>query len=237
MSLSRTFLSLLVLGALACQSEKAPEPESRPAPGPEKAALPAAAPAPAAPAAAAPAVPGPDKAKEQAPAKYKAKFTTSKGDFTLEVTRAWAPQGADRFYNLVKIGFFNDARFFRVVPGFVVQWGIHAQGEPVMSQWRSASIPDDPVKESNKAGTIVFATSGPNSRSTQMFINFKDNARLDAMGFAPFGKVIEGMDVVNKINAEYEQRAAQPSIQREGNAYLNREFPNMDFIKKTEIVK
>ncbi|MEZ4226142.1 MAG: peptidylprolyl isomerase [Polyangiaceae bacterium] len=233
MSIKPFLASLLVLGLFGCQSEKAPEPENRGAPSPR---LPAATAVPTAAAAAAAAVVGPDKAKEQAPAKYKAKFTTSKGDFVLEVTRDWAPGGADRFYNLIKIGFFDDTRFFRVVPGFVVQWGIHAQGEPVMSQWRNANIPDDPVKESNKAGTIVFATSGPNSRSTQVFINFEDNARLDAMGFAPFGKVVEGMDVVKKITAEYGQRAQQPLIQSQGNAYLNRDFPNMDYIKKATIV-
>ena len=236
MWLKRTCLPLLVLVAFGCQSEKAPEPENRPPPAPEQPA--AVAPAPVEPAAPlnAVAVPDPDKAVEKAPEKYKAKFTTSKGDFVLDVTRAWAPQGADRFYNLVKIGFFDETRFFRVVPGFVVQWGIHAQGEPVMSKWRNANIPDDPVKESNKAGTIVCATSGKDSRSTQVFINFEDNARLDEMGFAPFGKISEGMDVVKQINAEYAQKAAQPLIQSQGNAYLNREFPNMDFVKKAEIM-
>jgi peptidyl-prolyl cis-trans isomerase A (cyclophilin A) len=236
MWLKRTYIPLLVLALLGCQSEKAPEPENRPAPAPYQPK--AAAPGAAEPVAAANvvAVPDPEKAADKAPEKYKAKFTTSKGDFVLDVTRAWAPQGADRFYNLVKIGFFDEARFFRVVPGFVVQFGIHAQGEPVMGKWRNANIPDDPVKESNKAGTIVFATSGPDSRSTQVFINFEDNARLDEMGFAPFGKVSDGMDVVKKITSEYGQKAGQPLIQSQGNAYLNREFPNMDYIKKAEIM-
>lgn len=158
----------------------------------------------------------------------------------MEVNRAWAPLGADRFYNLAKNGFFDEARFFRAIKGFMVQFGIH--GDPaVAAVWRNARIQDDPVKESNKRGTVTFATSGPNSRTTQLFINFKDNTMLDGMGFAPFGRVISGMDVVDSLNTEYGEGApggrgpAQGRIQSEGNAYLQRDFPNLDYIKKTHV--
>jgi peptidyl-prolyl cis-trans isomerase A (cyclophilin A) len=172
----------------------------------------------------------------QAPATYKVKFQTSKGDFVVEVTRAWAPNGADRFYNLVKNGFFDDTRFFRVVPNFMVQFGIN--GTPsIQTNWREATIKDDPVKESNKRGYITFATSGPNSRTSQVFINFRDNTGLDRQGFAPFGQVAEGMDVVDKINAEYGERPSQGNIQAQGNAYLNKEFPKLDYVKKATIEK
>jgi peptidyl-prolyl cis-trans isomerase A (cyclophilin A) len=184
-----------------------------------------------------PGLPGPESANAQAPAMYKAKFQTTKGDFVVEVNRASAPHGADRFYNLVKIGFFDGTRFFRVVPGFVVQWGIHGDGDSVMSRWRDANIPDDPVRESNKPGTITFATAGPGTRSTQVFINYGDNARLDATGFSPFGKVVTGMEVVTALNAAHAQKPDQGRIQREGNAYLDREFPGLDFVKKAEIVE
>jgi peptidyl-prolyl cis-trans isomerase A (cyclophilin A) len=171
---------------------------------------------------------------ERAPATYKAKFETSKGAFVVQVTRAWAPKGADRFYNLVKNGFFDDVRFFRIVPGFVAQFGIN--GTPsVQAHWRGAAIPDDRVTQSNKRGTIVFATSGPNSRTTQLFINFKDNARLDGMGFAPFGRVVSGMNVVDALNAEYGEQPDQQAIQRQGNAYLVKNFPRLDYVKKATI--
>lgn len=187
--------------------------------------------------AAAPAAPSPEQAAEKAPDQYKAKLSTSKGDIVIEVHRDWAPHGADRFYNLVKSGFYDEARFFRVVPGFVVQWGIHAEGERVMSRWRSANIADDPVKESNTPGTLSFAMAGPGSRTTQVFINYGDNSKLDSMGFAPFGKVVEGMDVAQAIHSGYGQRPNQGAIQREGNAYLKREFPELDYIKKAEILR
>jgi peptidyl-prolyl cis-trans isomerase A (cyclophilin A) len=177
---------------------------------------------------------------EQAPAHYKAKFDTSKGAFVLEVTRAWAPRGADRFYNLVKNGFFDNARFFRVISGFMVQFGIN--GNPAISaKWRDANIQDDPVRESNRRGTISFATAGPNTRTTQVFINFGDNSNLDGMGFSPFGKVVSGMNVVDALYAGYGEGAPQgngPSqgrLQMEGNAYLVKDFPRMDYIKKATI--
>jgi len=173
---------------------------------------------------------------EQAPASYKVKFDTSKGPFVVEVHRDWAPKGADRFYNLAKNGFFDDTRFFRVVPDFMVQFGIN--GDPnIQKNWQNANITDDPVKQSNKRGYVTFATRGPNTRTTQMFINFKDNAGLDRQGFAPFGEVVTGMDVVDKITSQYGEKPNQGSIQAEGNAYLNKDFPKLDYIKKATIEK
>ncbi len=183
----------------------------------------------------------PAKLTEKAPDSFKARFETSKGAFTVEVTRSLAPNGADRFYNLVRSGFFKDVEFFRVIAGFMCQFGIH--GDPaVAAAWREARIPDDPVKGSNVRGAITFATAGPNTRTTQLFINFGDNTRLDGMGFSPFGKVTEGMDVVDKINSEYGEGAPrgrgpdQGRIQKEGNAYLKKDFPNLDYIKSAAIL-
>lgn len=173
---------------------------------------------------------------EQAPATYKARFDTTKGPFVVEVTREWAQIGADRFYNLVKNGFYDDTRFFRVVPNFMVQFGIN--GTPaIQGVWRDARIKDDPSKQSNKRGYVTFAMAGPASRTSQVFINFKDNAFLDSQGFAPFGRVTEGMDVVEKINAEYGEKPAQGRIQMEGNAYLSKEFPKLDYVKRATIEK
>lgn len=179
--------------------------------------------------------------KEQAPATYNVNFDTSAGTFVVDVTRAWAPNGADRFYNLVKNGYYNEARFFRVVPGFMVQFGIN--GSPALNQvWQTARIPDDPVKESNRRGYITFATAGPNTRTTQVFINFKDNDFLNSQGFTPFGKVSSGMDIVDKIYSGYGDMPAMrgngpdPSmIGSQGNAYLTRSFPKLDFIKTATI--
>ena len=178
---------------------------------------------------------------DKAPDTFKAQFVTTKGKFTVAVTRAWAPNGADRFYNLVRSGYFKGLAFFRVIPGFMCQFGIH--GDPAVSaKWRDANITDDPVKESNSRGAITFATAGPNTRTTQLFINFGDNNNLDGLGFAPFGKVVEGMDVVDKINSEYGEGApngrgpAQDRIQFEGNAYLKKDFPNLDYIKSASIL-
>lgn len=179
----------------------------------------------------------PAASNEKAPDVFQAKFDTTKGAFLIEVTRAWAPFGADRFYNLVKTGFFDDCRFFRVVPNFMVQFGLN--GDPkVSTAWRQAQIKDDPVTQSNKRGYVTFAkTSAPNSRTTQLFINFVDrNTFLDPQGFAPFGKVIEGMNVVDSINAEYGENPDQGSIQMQGNAYLEKSFPKLDYIKSAVIV-
>ena len=148
----------------------------------------------------------PSLANETAPAKFKAKFETTKGEFVVEVTRDWAPNGADRFYNLVKIGFFQDVAFFRVIKGFMAQFGIH--GDPkVSAAWRPARIKDEPVKEGNKRGRITFAMGGPDTRTTQLFISFKDNSRLDGMGFPSFGEVVSGMSVVDTIYDGYGEGA------------------------------
>ncbi|MFM7866417.1 MAG: peptidylprolyl isomerase [Planctomycetaceae bacterium] len=171
----------------------------------------------------------------QSPEKFRVKFETSCGDFVVEVQREWAPQGADRFHELVKAGFYDECRFFRVVPGFVVQWGMN--GDPaVYAKWKDKEIKDDKVTQSNREGMITFASRGPNTRTCQLFINLADNERLDELGFAPFGKVVEGLDVVKKITSEYGQRPQQPLIQEEGNAYLKKEFPKMDYIKKAAVV-
>src|SRR3954452_5930343 len=173
---------------------------------------------------------------EQAPATYKAAFDTSAGKFVITVHRAWAPLGADRFYNLVKNGFFDDTRFFRVVPNFMVQFGLN--GDPaIQSNWANANITDDPVTQSNKKGYVTFATRGKDTRTTQVFVNFKDNGFLDSQGFAPFGEVTSGMDVVEKISAEYGEKPNQGSIQSEGNKYLNAQFPKLDYVKAATIAK
>ena len=177
---------------------------------------------------------------EQAPATYKARFDTSKGVFVIDVRREWAPVGADRFYNLVKNGFYDENRFFRVISGFMVQFGINGNPQ-VSTPWRNAQIKDDPVKQSNKRGFITFATSGPNSRTTQVFINFGDNARLDGMGFASFGQVSSGMNVVDQLYSDYGEGAPsgrgpnQGRMQGEGNTYLTKDFPNLDFVRKATI--
>ena len=158
-------------------------------------------------------------------------MTTTKGDVVIEVTRAMAPLGADRIYNLVKYGFFNGAGFFRVVPGFVVQFGLSAV-PAVNAAWDNAKLTDDPVQGSNVRGTVCFATSGPNTRTTQLFVNLGDNVRLDSMGFAPFGKVVEGMEAVDKIYSGYGERPDQNRITKQGAAYLKANFPEMDAITK-----
>ena len=184
--------------------------------------------------------------KEMAPAQFKVNFDTSAGMFEVEVHRDWAPNGADRFYNLVKNGFFENARFFRVISGFMVQFGIN--GDPaVNSVWREARITRDPVKEGNKRGNITFAMqggpNGPDTRTTQVFINFRDNSNLDPLGFASFGRVTKGMDVVDKIYSGYGEGAPsgagpeQGRVQAEGNAYLTKDFPKLDYIKKATITK
>ncbi len=176
-----------------------------------------------------------DEMKTEAPEQYAVTFETTAGNFVLTVYRDWAPRGADRFYNLVTNGFYNEQRFFRVVPGFVVQWGMSGDPE-ITKEWANAQFLDDPVKESNTRGRISFAaTNRPNSRTTQVFINLGDNTNLDGMRFAPFGEVTEGMDVVDKINAEYGQQASQGYIAEHGNAYLQEAFPNMDYIKSVRV--
>jgi peptidyl-prolyl cis-trans isomerase A (cyclophilin A) len=190
-----------------------------------------------APAAAKPNLKNPAAFKEQAPAVFKANFETDIGSFVVEVHRDWSPNGADRFYNLVKSGYFDGVKFFRVIPGFMVQFGMH--GDPaVNTAWSGARIADDPVKESNKRGTITFAKpNAPNARSAQVFINFADNGGLDGQGFSPFGKVTTGMTVVDKINAKYGATPGndQGNIAASGNAYLDKTYPGLTFIKKATI--
>jgi peptidyl-prolyl cis-trans isomerase A (cyclophilin A) len=183
-----------------------------------------------------PSLMNPGSLRAKAPDVFKAEFTTTKGNIVIEIHRDWAPLGADRFYNLVRAGFFTDAGFFRVVPNFMVQFGLSAN-PAVNKAWENSNFRDDPVKESNKRGYITFAKTGaPNSRSTQLFINFKDNAFLDSQGFAPFGTVVEGMDVVDKINSAYGERPDQGRITAEGKAYLDKNFPQLDRITAAKVL-
>lgn len=198
-----------IAGTVACNRD-APPPRSDSA-------------APAAPAAA------------QAPDSFRVAFETTRGNFAVDVFRDWSPRGADRFHELVTSGYFQDVAFFRVLPGFVAQFGMH--GDPTVHQrWSDNRIPDDPVKQSNKRGTLVFATSGPNTRGNQFFINFSDNAGLDGQGFSPFGRVAEGMNVVDSIYAGYGEAPDQSRIAVDGNTYLKREFPRLDYIKSARVV-
>jgi peptidyl-prolyl cis-trans isomerase A (cyclophilin A) len=165
----------------------------------------------------------------KAPDVYEVKLVTTKGDIIIQVTRAWAPIGSDRFYNLVRHGFFTNAAFFRIVPGFVVQFGLSP--DPAVNRaWKNANIKDDPVTQSNRSGYLTFATAGPNTRTTQLFINLGNNAPLDRQGFAPFGQVTSGLDVVQKLYSGYGERPDQGSITDQGNAYLEKNFPNIDRI-------
>jgi peptidyl-prolyl cis-trans isomerase A (cyclophilin A) len=184
----------------------------------------------------------PSKLIAKAPALFYARFDTSKGSFLVEVHRDWAPIGADRFYNLVANGYYDDVRFFRVISGFMAQFGIN--GDPALNRvWNDANVIDDPVKGSNTRGMVSFAMRGPHTRTTQLFINYSDgNKQLDAMGFSPFGKVIEGMDVVDALYSGYGE--GQPAgmgpdqgrAQAEGNKYLKADFPKLDYIKTARIV-
>ena len=176
----------------------------------------------------------------QAPDSFRARFATTKGDFVIAVHRAWAPLGADRFYNLVRSGFYDGVRFFRVMPGFMAQFGIHGD-TAVTAAWRERRIQDDPVRRTNLRGMVTFATAGPGTRTTQVFINYGSNDRLDAMGFAPFGQVVEGMDVVDKLYGEYGEGAPrgrgpdQFRLNVEGEKYLARQFPRLDKITKATV--
>jgi peptidyl-prolyl cis-trans isomerase A (cyclophilin A) len=229
MHMKRNLLALCCLMFAAACTQKPAEPtqtapvQSAAAPAPVQAALLA-----------------PEKATEQAPAVFKVGFATTKGDFVVEVHRDWAPHGADRFYNLIKLGYFDDTAFFRVIEGFMVQFGINGSPQ-VNAKWQDASIGDDPVKQSNKHGFITYATKGPNTRTTQLFINYGDNASLDGQGFTPFGQVTVGMDVVESLYKGYGEGAPngmgpdQNRIQNEGNAYLKRDFPKLDYIKTARL--
>ena len=179
---------------------------------------------------------------ETAPATFKVNMDTSKGMFVITVHRDWAPLGADRFYGLVKYGYFDDVRFYRVIDGFMAQFGIH--GDPTIDkQWMNANIKDDPVKQSNKRGMVTYATGGPNTRSTQLFINYGDNTSLDRQGFAPIGEVTSGMSVVDKLYSGYGEGQPQGSgpsqgaLHAQGNAYLAKSFPKLDYIKTARIAQ
>ncbi|MFW6193566.1 MAG: peptidylprolyl isomerase [Gemmatimonadota bacterium] len=179
--------------------------------------------------------PASEAMRRTAPDTFRVRFGTTAGSFTIEAYRAWAPRGADRFHNLARHGFYEGARFFRVIEGFVAQFGL--SGRPRLDlAWRSARIEDDSVRRSNERGTVSFASSGDNSRTTQLFVNLADNPRLDGMGFAPIGRVVEGMEVVDDLYAGYEEPPAQPRIVRDGNAFLDEEFPELDVIESVEVV-
>jgi len=189
-------------------------------------------------AAAQPSLKNPASLKETAPATYKVKLDTSAGPVVIEVHRDWAPLGADRFYNLVKNGFYDNTRFFRVISGFMAQVGM--SGDPaIQALWGRNNFNDDPVKQSNKRGFVTFAKTGaPNSRSTQFYINYADNGALDAQGFAPFGQVISGMEFVDKFYSYGKQNVPdQGEITKSGNVYLQKEYPKLDYIKKATIEK
>ena len=170
-----------------------------------------------------------------APDSFRVKFETSKGNVVVAVTRAWAPKGADRFYELVDVKFFDGARFFRVVPGFVAQFGINDKPK-VNEAWDAKRIDDDTVKASNTKGTLTFASEGDNTRSHQMYFNLGDNARLDRLGFAPIGRVVEGVEVLDSLFSEYGEKPDQAMIQSLGNSYLERMFPKLDYIKTARVV-
>ena len=187
--------------------------------------------------------PGSAAMHERAPEVFHVKFETNKGDFVVEVHRDWAPLGADRFYNLVRHGFYDDQRFFRVRAGYIAQFGL--PGEPALTAvWKRQTIPDDAVRQRNTRGTLAYAMTGPNTRATQVFINLADNVHLDAQGFAPFGRVIRGIEVIDQLYAGYGEAAGggmrggrQGSIEVGGNAYLAREFPRLDYIKRARLAK
>src|SRR5258707_4754539 len=246
-------IGTLFLGCKAKEQTAETQPPEKPkaeAPAEPKAETPASVPAPAQPEVKASA-PAPatrqdyDRAllraallKEKAPEKFQVKFTTTRGDFIVTVNRAWAPIGADRFYNLVKHHFYDSASFFRVVPGFVVQFGISAY-PPVAAAWKHTDIKDDPVTQTNKRGAIVFATAGPNTRTTQVFINLKDNGRLDGMGFSPFGVVDgDGMNVVEMMYEGYGDSAGpdQDQLEKQADPSLLKGWPKLDHIKSAPLV-
>jgi peptidyl-prolyl cis-trans isomerase A (cyclophilin A) len=227
--------------AYACSIISIPTMAQTPTPAPAKKPA-AAAKAPAAGAAAFdPALLQPATLKAKAPAEYEVKFVTTAGDFTIKVTRAWAPNGADRFYNLVSHHFYDGAAFFRVLPGFMAQFGISARPE-VSKVWETAVIKDDPIVQSNHRGYVSFATAGPNTRTTQVFINYGNNEALDKSGFSAFAVVSDGMEVVDKLYNGYGEGAPdghgpdQGLITSRGRAYLEKSFPKLDSIRSATLV-
>lgn len=176
-----------------------------------------------------------------APAEFKVKFETTKGAIVLKITREWAPRGADRFFNLVKNGFYDECRFYRVLPKFVAQFGIHGSPE-ISGKWREAPIDDDPVKQKNTRGRITFAKSGPNTRTTNLFINLRDSTSLDSQGFAPIGEVVEGLEIADQLHSGYGDGApkgrgpSQRRIYQEGNGWLQKDFKDLDVLKTARLV-
>jgi peptidyl-prolyl cis-trans isomerase A (cyclophilin A) len=229
----------LVLAAVALTAQTAPKPAPKPA------APATAAPKPAAPAAA-PKAPGPNRLLNpaaltaKAPDEFKVKFDTTKGVVLLTLHREWAPKGVDRFYNMTRNGFFNGVRFFRVIPNFMAQFGVN--GDPAVNEaWEKARLMDDPPNgKSNVRGIITYGTTGqPNSRGTQLFINYKDNSFLDKQGFVPIGEVVEGMEVVDMLNAEYGSapQNEQGTLVSQGNKYMQSKYPKLDYIKTATVEK
>jgi peptidyl-prolyl cis-trans isomerase A (cyclophilin A) len=235
---------LLSLSALvACGAGPTHQPSASLEPAPSPSSAPEVASPPVAIAHHAPADLDPSLATAQAPDVFLASFTTTKGDFVVEAHRSWAPYAADRFYNLVRLGFYDDTRFFRAIPDFMVQFGIPGDPE-VAAKWQRATIPDDPVTQSNLRGFVTFAQTGrPNSRTTQIFVCYENHAQLDGGGFSPFAKIARGMDVLDALYKGYGEGApkgegpSQDRIQSEGNAYLDREFPRLDRILSSRIVQ
>jgi len=184
----------------------------------------------------------PASASAEAPPSFRVRFETTKGPFVVEVVRDWAPRGADRFYNLVRLGFYDDVAFFRVLEGFVAQFGIHGDPE-VTRAWRDTTFPDDPVKQSNTRGTLTFATAGPDTRTTQLFINFGNNSNLDGMGFSPFGRVVEGMEVVDSLYSGYGEGGPrgrgpdQGRAEAAGNEYFRGQFEKLDYIERARVIE
>ncbi len=223
----------MVLAACGGEGGETPPPAESTPPAAEP-----TVPPPASEPAAAPATP----AILETPASFRVQFETSKGNFVVQVDRSQAPNGADRFYRLVSEGFYDDVRFFRVISGFMAQFGIH--GDPaVTARWRAQPIQDDPVVGSNTRGTVTFAmTAQPNSRTSQIFINLVDNVNLDRSGFAPFGRVVEGMEVVDQLYSGYGEGApqgngpAQGQIVSQGNTYLTQSFPLLDHVIRARII-
>jgi cyclophilin family peptidyl-prolyl cis-trans isomerase len=179
----------------------------------------------------------------RAPDTFRARFETTKGSFVLEVFRSWAPIGADRFYNLIRSGFYDDSRFSRVVDGWIVQWGIPSDPQ-VGAVWRKQGMPDDSVRQSNVRGTFAFAMTGPGERTTQVYISLRDNSRQDAQGFAPFGRVVQGMDVIEKLHSGYGEGSGggmragkQGPLFEGGNAYIDQNYPLLDKLIRARIVE
>jgi peptidyl-prolyl cis-trans isomerase A (cyclophilin A) len=227
-ALSLALAAGVCIALAGCSSSNETKSESKSEPA-TKAETPAPAPAPAAPASTAP-------AKAQVPDVFKVNVDTSKGPIVIEVHRDWAPIGADHFYELVQKKYYDGDRFFRVVKGFVVQFGLN--GDPaVTGHWDNNNLPDDPVKQHNERGTLVYATAGPGTRTTQLFINLANNRSLDSQGFSPFGKVISGMDVVDSLYGGYGEAPSEEQnvIKSRGNDYLTQHYPKLDYIKTATI--